>query len=184
MKTVSLTIDGRTVQVDEGATLLDAAQKAGVRIPTLCHHPQLKPYGACRLCMVEIQKGSRRRLVASCVYLAEEGLAVDTNTEKVRKIRRMIIELLWPASQTFAKEYGVESSRFPPQNTDCHLCGLCVRYCSEVKKADVIFLKGRGIDRRPAFLPGIDGKCDECRQCYELCTGGWVVTHRGEASLT
>ena len=177
MKNVTLQIDGQTVQVQEGATLLEAAKEAGIHIPTLCHDDRLKPYGACRLCMVEIRKGDRKRLVASCVYPAEEGLIVETKSDKIVRIRRMIIELLWPASQRFAEEYGLTTSRFIPELTDCNLCGLCVRYCSEIKKENRLYFKGRGIDRQPAFIEGGPYQCGTCRDCFELCTAGWIVTH-------
>ena len=88
-------IDGRTVEAEEGTTVLQAARSIGIKIPTLCHDDRLEAYGGCRMCMVEIEtKWGRKRLVASCVYPVEEGLKVQTNTEKVKRIRRMIIELL------------------------------------------------------------------------------------------
>lgn len=177
MKNVSLRIDGKRVRAPEGATILEAAKQAGIDIPTLCHSDGLKPYGACRMCMVEIQKDDRTKLVASCVYPVEEGLVVQTKSETVIKIRRMIIELLWPASQRVAKEYGVTASRFTPELPDCSLCGLCVRYCSEVKKQRLLYFKGRGIDRQPAFLEGTSDLCATCQECFELCTGGWLLAH-------
>jgi len=177
MKNVTLTIDGKEVQTHEGATVLEAAREAGIRIPTLCHDDRLKPYGACRLCMVEVQKNGRKRLVASCAYPVQEGLVVETKSERVINIRRMIIELLWPASQRFAKEYGVTTSRFTPELTDCSLCGLCVRYCAEVKKRRLLYFRGRGIDRKPAFLEGTSQECATCQECFELCTGGWLLAN-------
>ena len=78
----------------------------------------------------------------------EEGLSVQTESEKVKRIRKMIIELLWPAWQQYADEYGVKKSRFQTGMTDCSLCGLCVRYCAEVKKENALYFKGRGIDRK------------------------------------
>jgi len=177
MKNVSLEIDGKQVQTHKGATVLEAASEAGIRIPTLCHDDRLKPYGACRLCMVEVEKNGRKRLVASCVYPAEEGLVVETKSEQVMKIRRMIIELLWPASQRVAEEYGVTTSRFTPELTDCSLCGLCVRYCSEIKKQKLLYFQGRGIDRKPAYLEGMSWQCATCRECFELCTGGWLLAN-------
>ncbi len=175
MNMVQLEIDGQRVQAEEGTTLLEAASAIGVEIPTLCHHDDLKPYGACRLCMVEIDKGTRTKLVASCVYPVEDGLVVRTNTEKVQKVRRMIVELLWPSLPGLAKEYGVTQSRFAPRDTECNLCGLCVRYCAEVKKLDVAYFRGRGIDREVAIVPELAKECAFCKECFDFCTGGRIV---------
>ena len=176
MKDITLTIDGSTVTCKQGETILEASKKApGVNIPTLCYSNTLKPHGVCRLCMVEITKGTRKRLVASCVYPAEEGLVVQTNTDKIRKMRKMIIELLWPTSQHFAEEYGVTNPRFRLKKEDCNLCGLCVRYCNEVKKKNVIYFKNRGTERKVAFTPGYNNECAYCEACFPLCSGGWVI---------
>jgi NADH dehydrogenase/NADH:ubiquinone oxidoreductase subunit G len=175
MDMVELEIDGQRIQAEEGATILEAASAIGIRIPTLCYDSRLKPYGACRLCMVEISKGGRSRLVASCVYPVEKGLVVQTRSEKVCKVRRMILELLWPSLPDLAKEYGVTGSRFRPRDTECNLCGLCVRYCAEVKKLHAVYFKGRGIDREVAVIPELAKECAFCRQCFDLCTGGRIV---------
>ena len=134
MKKVTLKIDGKDITCKEGMTILEAAKTdPEINIPTLCYTDKLQPRGSCRLCMVEITKGTRKKLVASCVYPVEEGLIVETNTEKVIKIRKMLIELLWPSTQHLAEEYGITSSRFALSQDDCNLCGMCVRYCAEVQ---------------------------------------------------
>jgi NADH dehydrogenase/NADH:ubiquinone oxidoreductase subunit G len=179
MEQVTIQINGKSVQAPQGATILEAAKAAGIGIPTVCDDARLEPYGACRMCMVEIQKRGRTRLVASCLYQVEEGLSVQTETEKVQRIRRMIIELLWPATQRFAKQYGVTHSRFTTGMADCSLCGLCVRYCAEVKKSNALYLKGRGIDRKPALVEGSSTECANCGECFSLCGSGWVVASRG-----
>lgn len=177
MGNVTLEIDGRTVDAAEGTTVLDAAKSIGIKIPTLCHDDRLESYGGCRMCMVEIEtQWGRKRLVASCVYPVEEGLRVQTKTEKVVKIRKMIIELLWPAWQAYAEEYGVTGSRFQTGMTDCSLCGLCVRYCSEIKKGGKIYFKGRGIERQPALVEGAELACRACGECFTLCGSGWVAS--------
>ena len=117
-------------------------------------------------------------MVASCLYPVEEGLSVQTESEKVKRIRKMIIELLWPAGQKYARQYGVTRSRFATGMADCSLCGLCVRYCAEVKKANVLYFKGRGIDRKPALVDSSPLPCSSCEECFSLCTGGWVVASR------
>ena len=181
MESITLEIDGKTVVAEKGMTILQAAQGAGIDIPTLCYDERLAPYGACRLCTVEITRDKRTRLVASCVYPVEEGLVVKTNSERVRKIRKMILELLLPIAptllvETLAREYGLEGSRFTAERTDCALCGLCVRYCAEIKKANAIGFVGRGIERGVAFLPEVAPKvCSSCRECFDLCPG-WTLT--------
>jgi len=107
----------------------------------------------------------------------EEGLKVKTNSEKVKKIRRTIIEMLLPISPTgpimsLAKKYGVEKSRFSGERT---YCILCVRYCAEIKKENAITFIGRGADRKVAVVPEKADVCAMCRECYELCPSGKVA---------
>ena len=92
MDTITLTIDGRQVQVAKGSTVLEAARAAGINVPTLCYHPELRPEGACRLCVVEIKGG--KSLAAACVMPAANGMEVYTNTPLVREARRIALELL------------------------------------------------------------------------------------------
>ncbi|MEN6311734.1 MAG: 2Fe-2S iron-sulfur cluster-binding protein [Acidobacteriota bacterium] len=182
METIKLEIDGKRVETAKGTTILDAARKAGIDIPTICHDKRLAPYGACRLCLVEIDKNGRKRLVASCAYQAEEGLVVRTETEKIIKIRRMILELLLAVSstgplETMAKRYGLEKSRFEGDQPKCLLCGLCVRYCAEVKKENVTCFIGRGIDREVVFLSDLShSACPTCRECLPLCPSGTLYS--------
>lgn len=175
MKTVSMNIDGKTVEAQEGATILETAEAMGISIPHLCHNEQLKAYGGCRLCMVEITKNGKKRLVASCAYPVEEGLVVETSSEKVKKIRRMIIELIWPVAQDLGREYGITESRFRTANTDCSLCGICVRYCAEIKGSYIAYFKGRGIDREIALVPGMGKECLYCRECFNFCKGSKIL---------
>jgi len=177
MNMVELEINGQRVSAEEGTTILDAASAIGIRVPTLCHDSRLSASGVCRLCMVEVAKGGRSRLVASCVYPVEAGIVVQTDSEKVRKVRRLILELLWPSLPDLAREYGVTSSRFRPRDTECSLCGLCVRYCAEIKKRQAIYFRGRGIDREVAIVPELAKECAMCRECFPCCTGGHIVTH-------
>jgi bidirectional [NiFe] hydrogenase diaphorase subunit len=176
LKEVSLKINGKSVKAQEGTTILEAARRAGVRIPTLCHNDKLEAYGGCRLCMVEIVRKGNRKLVASCVYQVEDNLEVETHSEKVKRIRRMIIELLWPAAQKYASECGVTKSRFRTESTDCSLCGICVRYCAEVKKMHAVYFKGRGIDREVALVPELGRECLYCKECFGFCTGGKILS--------
>ena len=91
---INLTINGLGTSVEQGTTLLEAARNLGFPIPTLCHMEGLSPYGACRLCMVEIGEGPRVKLVSSCTYPAQEGLVVRTASSRVLRARRMVLELL------------------------------------------------------------------------------------------
>ena len=183
MTDVSLTIDGKKITVEEGTTVLKAAQKAGITIPTLCHDDALEPYGACRFCMVEIEKNTRKKLVASCCYPAENGLIVRTKADNAEKTRKLLSELLLSVSPSgahveLAKHYGITESRFKQtENADspCTLCGLCVRYCAEIKKKNAICFVGRGIDRTIALVPGASDTCSSCRKCFDVCDAGKIV---------
>lgn len=179
MKNITLNINGKTVKAEDGMTILQAAQNAGIDIPTLCYHEKLAPYGACRLCTVEIVKRNRTRLVASCAYPVEEGLVVKTNSERVNKIRRLILEMLSPLAptgplQSLAQKYGIKKSRFIADQTNCILCGLCVRYCAEIEKENAVYFKGRGVDRQIEFLPS--ASCIICRKCYSICLGNLFIS--------
>ncbi len=166
---IGLTINGLPVSVEDGSTLLDAAQFLGFPIPTLCHMEGLSPYGACRLCVVEIGEGPRAKLVSSCTYPAQEGLKVRTASERVVKARKMVIELLLascPQSKTIqdlASRHGVRQQRFRQEHDDCILCGRCVRMCAEQMMARAIGFRGRG-EKRSIGTP-FDVKSDVCRLC-------------------
>lgn len=166
---INLTINGLNVSVEEGSTLLEAAQFLGFPIPTLCHMEGLSPYGACRLCVVEIGEGPKAKLVSSCTYPAQEGLKVRTTSNRVMRARKMILELLLascPQSkviQDLASKYEVRQQRFKQEYEDCILCGLCVRMCQEQMMAKAIGFSGRGENRRLG-MP-FDIKSDVCRLC-------------------
>jgi NADH dehydrogenase/NADH:ubiquinone oxidoreductase subunit G len=166
---IQLTINGLRTSVPRGTTILEAAQFLGFPIPTLCHYEGLSPYGACRLCVVEIGKGSSAKLVSSCTYPAEDGLEVRTASARVLRARRMIIELLLataPQSKTLqdlASEHGVQQQRFRQEHEQCILCGRCVRMCAEQMMAKAIGFRGRG-SKRSIGTP-FDLKSEVCRQC-------------------
>jgi bidirectional [NiFe] hydrogenase diaphorase subunit len=166
---ITLTINGLEVKVEKGTTILEAAKFLGFPIPTLCYMEGLSPYGACRLCVVEIGEAPRSRLVTSCTYPVEEGLKVRTASTRVLKARRMILELLLascPQSkviQDLASEYNIRQQRFKQEYEDCILCGLCVRMCSEQMMAKAIGFRGRGEDR--SIGTPFDIKSETCRLC-------------------
>ena len=178
---ILLQMDGREVKAEQGMTLLEAAQGAGIVIPTLCHHEKLDPYGACRICTVEVEVRGRTNLVAACLYPVEKGLVVRTRSEKVDKARKMILELLLahapgaPQLQDLAQEYGAKETRFEKESSFCILCGLCVRYCAEVKKKDAIAFVDRGTRREISFIPEIASQeCWGCKECFPLCPTSYL----------
>jgi bidirectional [NiFe] hydrogenase diaphorase subunit len=166
---IDLKINGIDVSVDRGTTLLEAAQFLGLPIPTLCHMEGLTPYGACRLCVVEVGDEPNSRLVTSCTYPAEPGLKVRTSSERVLRARKMIVELLLascPQSKTIqdiAAALGVRQQRFRQEQEDCILCGRCVRMCSEQMMAGAIGFTGRGESR--AIGTPFESTSEVCRLC-------------------
>jgi bidirectional [NiFe] hydrogenase diaphorase subunit len=181
MTEILLQIDGKEVKAEEGMTLLGAAQRAGIVIPTLCHCEKLESYGACRICTVEVEARGRRNLVAACLYPVEKNLVVRTRSEKVDKIRKMILELLLahapgaPELQDLARAYGAREARFEKEPSFCILCGLCVRYCAEVKKKNAIAFVDRGTRREISFIPEIASQeCWGCKECFSLCPTSYL----------
>ena len=176
MSEIILDIDGKEVSAREETTILEAAQSAGIFIPTLCHHEKLNSYGACRICTVEVESRGRVSLVASCVYPVESGLIVRTRSEKIDKTRKMLLELAMahaPDSEVLrelAQEYGADKDRFEKESSFCILCGLCVRYCAEVKGKNAVGFIDRGAKREISFIPEIAAKeCWDCKECFPLC---------------
>jgi len=178
---MNLTIDDQKASVEPGQSVLEACQQIGVKIPTLCYHRALPAYGACRLCLVEVEERGRKRITASCLFPAREGLIVRTRTETVLKTRRIMAELLLarcPRSErvkAVAAEMGVTESRFPKKDEDCILCGLCVRVCSELMKTGAVDFRGRGNRRKIA--PAYDKQspiCMACGACQVVCPTGAV----------
>ncbi|GAP13703.1 NADH dehydrogenase/NADH:ubiquinone oxidoreductase 75 kD subunit [Longilinea arvoryzae] len=178
---ISLTIDDKSIRMTEGRTLLEACREHGIPIPTLCYHPALEPYGACRLCMVELDLPQRPpRLVAACVYPCEEGQVVRTNTELVQKSRRMTAELLLagagqvPEIRELAAELGVQEVRFRlAEENACVLCGLCVRACKEIVGVAAISLIERGMAKKvSAPFQLASSRCIGCGTCVLICPTG------------
>jgi len=178
MSMVTFTIDGREIQAEEGQTVLEAAADNNIYIPSLCYHEAVSPYGACRLCMVEVVSRGRERLVASCLYPVEDGLVVKTDTPRVRNVRRMVIEFLLsrcPDSeviQDLATKLGIDGTRFKPEegNHKCILCALCTRVCEEIVGVSAISLVNRGVDRQMATpFYCFSEACIACGSCAFVC---------------
>jgi len=173
---LNLIIDGKEVSVEKGTTVLHAARKLGIEIPTLCYHEGVSPYGACRVCVVEVVKGMKPGLTASCACLAEQGMEVRTNSPSVVDSRRLIIELILARSpevkkvRELAQEMGIEKARFRKEDKECILCGLCVRVCQEIIGASVIGFINRGANREveTPFQAQSD-VCIGCGACSSVC---------------
>lgn len=173
---LNVRIDGQSVAVEEGWTILEAARYYGVDIPTLCYMEGLSPYSACRLCVVEVERGKRSRLVASCSCPVEDGMVVVTNSERVKRARRMMIELMLattPNSRTLqclASKYGVTRVRFKGEDRRCILCGLCVRICDEQMSGGAIGFAKRGVERQVSMpFHKTPEACRECGACMYVC---------------
>ena len=184
---VNITINDKILKADEGSTILQAARKAGIYIPTLCYLDELKPYGACRLCIVEIRKNGRSKIVASCAYPVEEDLMVYTESPAVEKIRKNLVELylaVFPYNQEIkklAQKYNLHKTRFKSEYNYCILCGLCVRHCAEVKGNNAIGFVGRGIERKVSFIPdsAYFKYCENCMECMDICPTGVFPSNFG-----
>jgi bidirectional [NiFe] hydrogenase diaphorase subunit len=181
MPDVPLQVDGREVAAREGMTLLEAARGVGIEIPTLCHHERLAPFGGCRLCVVEAEARGVQRLVAACAYPVEPGLVVRTRSEKIDRIRKSLLELLLahapdsPKLQQLARIYGADRDRFDKDASFCIHCGLCVRYCAEVKGKNAVGFVDRGIRKEISFVPEIAMReCRACKECFPLCPTSYL----------
>jgi formate dehydrogenase major subunit len=172
-QTVNITIDGQAIEAKAGQTILEAATAAGIDIPTLCHHPALKPIGACRVCLVEISK--HQPLYPACTYEVTEGLAVTTHNERVDTARRFVLDMLFSERNhycmycelsgncelqdlgyrygldhwvypTYLERFPVDASRdtFLMDHNRCVLCRRCVRACSELVANHTLGMRQRG----------------------------------------
>jgi NADH dehydrogenase/NADH:ubiquinone oxidoreductase subunit G len=173
---VNVNIDGAIIRAIKGTSVIDTAIEYGICIPHLCHVPYLSDIGACRLCVVEHVNNGRSKITTSCTLNVEEGMVIMTNTDKIRKLRRNLAELLVAqapnsrAIQDIALRCGVKKVRYPFRNEDCVLCGRCVRVCTEVWKARAIGFVGRGKDRHVDHPFGVRPEfCKQCGSCIQLC---------------
>lgn len=207
---LTLTIDGKTVKTSPGAMILEAAQSAGVIIPTLCHDDRLHPYGACRICMVEVE-GPPRRMLPACTTPAAEGMAVLTNTPALIEARKAILELLLinhPLDclvcdkagecrlQDLVHEYGLAPGAFSEakrtsspdyaspvieRNQDrCILCGKCVRACAEGCGVGALTFSMRGGKSRISTAFDKPLDCEFCGECLEICPVGALTAKQSK----
>ena len=181
MSDIRFQIDGMEVTAGKGTTVLEAARSAGISIPTLCYHETLKPYGGCRLCIVEAETDGLKKLVVSCVHPVSDNLTIRTRTKKVDRIRKTLLELLMahapdaPDLQALAEEYGADRDRFDKDASFCIHCGLCVRYCADVAGKNAVGFIDRGIRKEISFIREIAAReCDSCKACFPLCPTSYL----------
>jgi len=187
-KKIEITInDKKKVNVVKDSFLLDAVRDAGFTIPTLCHHKDLTPTGICRLCVCEVEVRGKMKMVTACNYPVRSEVKVYTNSERVKKHRKLLAEMYlgrWPnvpIIKEIAKICGAsDSNRFKSELTDenpkaCILCGHCVKACEEFIQERILDFAGRGIKRHMTMPFGeVDPHCVGCTSCAYVCPTGAI----------
>jgi len=208
MQKITVTVDGNKVEVPNGSTILEAATAAGSRVPVLCHDNKLHPYGACRICLVEVE-GTPRKFTPSCTTPATDNMVVKTTSPALIEARRMVLELLLikhpldcPVCdkagecqlQDLVHEYGLGPSRFDPEKgylppdfesaiverniSRCILCGKCVRICEEQNAVGEWAFTRRGTRARISTDFDRPLDCEFCGECVEICPVGALTTRQ------
>jgi predicted molibdopterin-dependent oxidoreductase YjgC len=197
----NITINGRSIEVSDSATILQAAKLLKIHIPTLCHHPKLTPFGGCRLCVVEV-KGMPKP-VAACTTTAGNGMEITTSTPQLEEMRKTVLELILSdhpndcmicekagscSLQDLAYEYGIRENRYQGERRiypkrdgnpfierdleKCILCGRCVKVCDEIQGAEAIDFGYRGFRSKICTNFEEDLSCEFCGQCVSVCPTG------------
>ena len=179
---VNITIDGHQIQAKEGSTVLQNAQAMNIDIPTLCFHKEVSPFGACRLCSVEVKANGKWKLAASCQVEVEKGMEVKTDTETVKESRKLAAALLYykypttRAVRDVAAKLGVDVEEAKADGRDCILCGLCTRTCHEIVGVDALRFQDRGLGRAvdETKIEFVTANCIGCGSCAYVCPTGFV----------
>jgi len=177
---VTFEVEGRSYTGRYGDSLLGELRKLGYEVPSLCYHEAVSPYGACRLCLVEVQKGRKRKVTTSCNYPLQDGIEISLDTEAVQRNRKLVFQLLLAKApqarqvRELAAEYGVTDTPFAIQPEDrdreCILCGLCARVCAEVVGAHAIDFSGRGLNKSmKSPYDETAEACIGCGACVYVC---------------
>ena len=179
---VNIVINGREVRAKDGSTILENARDLKLDIPTLCHHDDLSPFGACRLCAVEVKANGKWQIATSCNTAVENGMEIRTNSSKALESRKMAAELLYykypetEAVREIAEKLGVDVFEEKGEEHDCILCGLCVRACKEIVGVSALTFQDRGLGR-DLEEPQIEfdpNACIGCGSCAYVCPTGYV----------
>ncbi len=180
---VNITIDGKNVQAREGSSVLQEIRNLRIDMPTLCYHEELVPFGACRLCTVEVKANGKWKLAASCDLPVNKGMEIKTNSEKAVEARKLAAKLLYfqypttAAVRDIAKKLGVAVDSSVTEDHDCVLCGLCVRACRDIVGACALSFQDRGLGRDvdATKIEFTAEKCIGCGSCSFVCPTSFVT---------
>ena len=173
---VRIKINERDVEAHPGETILQAARRAEIFIPSLCYNDATEPTNSCRLCMVEITEGSRSKLVASCAYPVKDGLVVTTETEEILKNRKTLLKLMYaqaPENSVIVdlmNRYGVKPEvKYPEKEGQCILCGLCVQACKKLGSSAISTVQRGTAKKVSTPYDRQAATCIGCASCAGFC---------------
>ena len=180
-KEIKIMVDDAALVATEGEYLGDVLKRNNIFVPTMCDHEELEPYGVCRICIVEHDRGDWRKVVTSCNFPVKDGQKFYTKSEKIIRERKMVMELILARSSktpevvALAKRIGVDDTRFPKEDKGCTLCGACVRACEKVVGVSAIGFSNRGPDRKVSAPFECEAeRCIGCGSCYYVCPVNFI----------